>query len=141
MMTAPTTSSSGLCGPLRNICSKIPTVNAELIQPTILAISVSYVSYLLLLRNYIVIRSPSADVFTYFCCLWALLTSAVFYMRFFINDWKRSIVESIYLIFLSVLILLNISHWVYAKPDADLNTVTRLTFLVCTLSCLISGLS
>lgn len=83
----------------------------ELMQPTIVAISLTYIAYTIAAHFQVLILDPTLTQFTYYCCIAGLITTIIFYI-------KCSFTDTIYSISLVVLVTLYIAYWIVNSPTS-----------------------
>lgn len=88
----------------------------ELLQPTILATSSTYLVYTI--SAYInLLPTRAAEVqFTYYCCILGLISVIVFYSRYITSESFHSKLNIVYVCVLGLLIVSYITHW-FIPPD------------------------
>lgn len=98
-------------------CSRLKTSvgQPERLQPTILAISLTYIVYTIsAAAGHFTIASPAIQ-FTYYCCIVGLASTLVFYLKFCINESWTALWLLIYNGILVLVVLLYLGYW-FSKP-------------------------
>lgn len=96
-------------------------------QPTILAISLTYIMYVILAKLNLFYQMPSSIQFTNYCCLIGLLSTIVHYLRYCRLD--ASCVNLLHVLMLILLIGLFITYWSVGIDLKSLQLTSDLTYL------------
>lgn len=102
--------SAGYCSRLRASIGQ-----PERLQPTILAISLTYIAYQISVVAGLLPEQPAASQFTYYCCIVGAASAIAFYLKFHCNCNHPRIWMLIYNLLLVLLLLLYVAHW-FVKP-------------------------
>lgn len=92
----------------------------ELMQPTILALSVTYILVTASIYLQLLAPMPHAIMFTYYCCILGLISCIVFYLRLLYNDESsQGTVRTVHVLLQCALVGLYIGHWFVPFADSS----------------------
>lgn len=91
----------------------------ELMQPTILAISVTYIVLTASIYLKLLEPMPAAVIFTYYCCILGIISTIVFYLRLLYKESGKTTVWTIHVLVQCILIGLYIAHWFVPVPGSE----------------------
>lgn len=96
----------------------------EVLQPTILAISLTYIVYTVSAELGLNLFMPAAVQFTYYCCILGCSSCILFYVKLLYSENGHWTCNIIYLCILTLLVILYIYHWLVA-PDGKYQSAVR----------------
>lgn len=102
-------------------------LHPELMQPTVLAISVTYIMYVILAKLNLFYQMPSTIQFANYCCLIGLFSAIVHYLRYCQLD--ASCVNLLHVLALVLLCGLFVTYWSIGTDLSSLQLNSDLTHL------------
>jgi len=88
--------------------SKGSTSLPEIVQPTLIAISSTYIISAIVAHFNLLAFTPATSQFAYYCCILGLVSAAVFYLKFLYPEDKRQ-----YLLHLGLLVFIMVAYIIY----------------------------
>lgn len=107
-------------------CRKV-IAHPELMQPTILAISITYIVYAILANFNVFTVHPASSQFALYCCILGLLSVIIYYLRYCNLD--ASCVNLLHVIMLLLILGLYVTYWFVSLDLSNLKLNLDLTYL------------
>lgn len=115
----------GCCFRLKTTLSSV-----EVVQPAIIAISLTYMLALVSSKLGLSEEVPAVTQFTHFCCIVGLVASAVFYTKPLYIESQQKILNVLYNFLIILLIGLYIGHWFLVLAHCPMNDHHAIHFIL-----------